>query len=123
MAIALAEHISSLQLHDLVPSDPTIIAHEQSIPKDAQFSSYMTLNPLVEGVGASSPPGKEDGKADSLDNLGKDANANGVDGSLLNEDLGDILCTVSYNFIFIIESVKGKHTPGADVAKKIKEPR
>ncbi|KAG7054742.1 hypothetical protein JMJ77_0007217 [Colletotrichum scovillei] len=54
---------------------------------------HNTLNPLVEGVGAGSPPGEEDRQTDSLNNLGQDADANGVDGALLNKDLGDVLHT------------------------------
>lgn len=46
---------------------------------------------LVKGVGASSPPGEEDGQADRLEQLGGDADADGVEGPLFAEDLGEEL--------------------------------
>jgi len=46
--------------------------------------------PLLERVGSGSPPGQDNGKTDSLDKLGSDADANGVNRSLLGEDLRDI---------------------------------
>lgn len=49
------------------------------------------MNPLLEGVGSGSPPGQDNGKTDSLDELGSDANSNSVEGTLLGEDLRDVL--------------------------------
>ena len=47
--------------------------------------------PLVEGVGPGAPPGEEDGQAKRLEEFRGDADADGVEGALLREDLGDEL--------------------------------
>lgn len=49
------------------------------------------MNSLVEGVGAGAPPGEEDGKTDSLEDLGSDSDADGVKGTLLSDGLDEDL--------------------------------
>ena len=44
-------------------------------------------NLLLKGVGPCSPPGEEDREADRLENLGEDADTDGLEGALLDEDL------------------------------------
>lgn len=46
---------------------------------------------LVEGVGASSPPGEEQAEADGLEHSAHGADGNGIKGPLLGEDLTDEL--------------------------------
>lgn len=46
-------------------------------------------NPLVEGVGAGSPPREEYRQADGLQDLGGSTDANGVERPLLSEDLSE----------------------------------
>lgn len=49
---------------------------------------------LVEGVGASSPPGQEQAESDGLEDSGYRANGNGIKRTLLGEDLADELLIV-----------------------------
>lgn len=51
----------------------------------------MRRNPLLKGVGSGSPPSEEDGETEGLNELGSQADADGVERSLLNEDLRDVL--------------------------------
>ena len=44
---------------------------------------------LLKGVGARSPPGKEDGEADGLEELGEHVDADSLKGALLDEQLRD----------------------------------
>jgi hypothetical protein len=53
---------------------------------------------LVEGVGAGSPVGEEQAKADGLEDTGNGADSNGIKRALLGEDLGDDLGCVSLVF-------------------------
>ncbi len=46
---------------------------------------------LVEGVGAGSPPSKDQAEADRLEDAGESADGDGVEGAFLGEDLGDEL--------------------------------
>lgn len=51
---------------------------------------------LVEGVGAGSPPGEEDGETDRLEGLGGDGDTDGVKGTPLRDGLDeDLECDVS----------------------------
>jgi hypothetical protein len=50
---------------------------------------------LVEGVGAGSPVGEEQAEADGLEDTGNGANSDGVERTLLGDDLGDDLSGVS----------------------------
>lgn len=52
-------------------------------------------NSLLEWVGAGSPPGEEQSKANCLGNLCEDADADGLEGSLLCDDLAEVLRMVS----------------------------
>jgi hypothetical protein len=49
---------------------------------------------LLKRVGPGAPVGEEDGKADSLEELGKDVEADGLEGLLLGEDLSEELETM-----------------------------
>ena len=51
----------------------------------------QSLLPLVKGVGASAPPGEEHAQADRLKDTSQGADGDGVDGTLLGDDLGDEL--------------------------------
>lgn len=42
---------------------------------------------LLEGVGAGAPVGEEDAEADSLEDAGKSTDGDGVEGTLLSDDL------------------------------------
>ena len=44
---------------------------------------------LVKRVGAGTPVGEEHAEADRLEDAGESTNGNGVEGTLLGEDLGD----------------------------------
>lgn len=46
---------------------------------------------LVEGVGAGAPVGEEDGKTDGLEDAGKGADGDLLEGTLLGGDLGNEL--------------------------------
>jgi hypothetical protein len=50
---------------------------------------------LVEGVGASSPPGQEQAETDGLEYPGYSTHGNGIKRSLLGEDLADELLIAS----------------------------
>lgn len=50
---------------------------------------------LVEGVGAGSPVGEEHGETDGLSDAGSSTDGDGVQGTLLGDDLGDDLWEVS----------------------------
>jgi hypothetical protein len=50
---------------------------------------------LVEGVGAGSPVGEEHAEADGLEDAGDGTDSNGVERTLLSEDLGDDLKIVN----------------------------
>ena len=52
-------------------------------------------NLLLKGVGARSPPGQEDRQADSLEQLGEDADTHLLKRTLLNEELAEELLPVS----------------------------
>ena len=54
---------------------------------------------LLKGVGSGSPPGQEDGQAQSLDELGGQAHADCVERSLLDKDLRDVLQQVSQGLV------------------------
>jgi hypothetical protein len=47
--------------------------------------------PLLEGVGPGAPPREEHGQTKCLDNLGEGAYGNGIDGTLLGEELIEVL--------------------------------
>lgn len=65
-----------------------IIDHWSSI---ASTGIQQRRTSLVEGVGTGSPPGEEQAKADGLEHAGHGANGNGIEGTLLGEDLADEL--------------------------------
>lgn len=52
-------------------------------------------NSLLKGVGARSPPGEEDRQADSLEQLGEDADTDLLERPLLDEELAEELLPVS----------------------------
>lgn len=58
-------------------------------------SSPANTGNLVEGVGAGSPVGEEERKTNGLEGAGKGTDGDGVKGTLLSEDLGDDLHSVS----------------------------
>lgn len=78
-----------------------------TIPTTFQHSPF----PLLEGVGASSPPSEEDGETHGLDQLGSDADADGINGSLLSKDLRDVLC-VSKSIVSLTLSLPLMHSVG-----------
>jgi hypothetical protein len=59
---------------------------------------------LVEGVGAGSPVGEEHAEANSLEDTGNGADSNGVERTLLGEDLRDNLCRVSVDHEVYMET-------------------
>jgi hypothetical protein len=59
------------------------------IPKRLQ--TLMRMRRLVEGVGAGSPVGEEQAKANGLEHAGNGTDSDGVKRALLSEDLGDDL--------------------------------
>ena len=71
-------------------------------------------------LGVGSPPCQEQGKTNSLEDTGKSTNGNGIKRSLLSEDLCDELQLISirHNRTKVEE-----HTEGAELAKKIKDPK
>ena len=71
-------------------------------------------------LGVGSPPCQEQGKTNSLEDTGKSTNGNGIKRSLLSEDLSDELQIISKGR-YITKT--GKHTEGAELAKKIKDPK
>ena len=77
---------------------------------------------LVEGVGAGAPVDHEHGEADSLEHTGESTDRDLVHGALLGGNLGDDLCDTSVTVRKVVIT-RGKHTEGAAVAIRIKEPR
>jgi len=67
---------------------------------------------LLKGVGSCSPPGEEYREADGLKDLGEDANADGLHGTLLDEDLVEELGQLS---VFKVKR-GGRKTYGGSVA-------
>ena len=55
------------------------------------FTAFKVRERLVEGVGASSPPGQEQAEADGLENPGYGTHGNGIKRSLFGENLADEL--------------------------------
>lgn len=68
---------------------------------------------------AGSPPGEEERKTDSLEDTSNGTNGNGIKRALLSEDLGDELDELA----IAPRSHVLVHTEGAELAKKIKDPR
>ena len=77
---------------------------------------------LVEGVGAGSPVGEEEGETDGLHDAGDGTDGDGIERALLGDDLGDDLRGMLGN-ARVITFWLGARTEGAALAKKIKEPR
>lgn len=72
--------------------NPVLIAQRAAsvvkFPPRTPAAHSTNVTRLVERVGPGSPPGEEDGQADSLEELGGDASADGVEGPTLSEELG-----------------------------------
>lgn len=79
-----------------------IIDHQSS-----QVFKWPTKS-LVEGVGASSPPGQEQAESDGLEHSGHGANGNGIEGTLLGEDLADELLVVGKEVSSLSKTEGGK---------------
>ena len=54
-------------------------------------SSLVCWWHLREGVGPGAPPGQKQRQANRLEDLGRSADGNGVDGALLGENLVEVL--------------------------------
>lgn len=79
---------------------------------------------LLKGVGPGSPPVENQGQADSFQQFGSDIDADNVKRSLLTEDLSDELHTYPVSLQMRSKRRKrGKRTPGAEVAAKIRAPK
>jgi hypothetical protein len=74
----LNKHLSALNLS----------VQERIEDIESRLNGCGDTNPLVgERVGASSPPGEEDGETNGLEGLGSDSDANGVEGTTLRDGL------------------------------------
>lgn len=51
----------------------------------------MPQKHLLKGRGTGTPPGENQAQANGLEDTGKSANSDGVEGTLLSDDLGDDL--------------------------------
>jgi hypothetical protein len=83
----------SFHLHSSQLTEALILSHQDEILKLPY--TLLWARCLVEGVGAGSPVGEEQAKADGLENTGNGTDSNGVERTLLGEDLGDNLFCVS----------------------------
>lgn len=75
---------------------PTRSVHppNSSVPQSYSYpfvQLVISKNILLERVGAGAPPDEEGGKANSLNDLGEDGDAHGLQWPALLEDLGQVL--------------------------------
>ena len=83
---------------------------------------------LVEWVGVNSPIGKDQAEANGFENACKGTNCDGVQRTLLGEDLRDKLYADQHLFVYRCRSAnegpqsKAIHTLGAELAMKIRLP-
>jgi hypothetical protein len=76
---------------------------------------------LVEGVGAGSPVGEEQGETDGLEGAGKSTDGDSVHGALLGEHLGDDLVNISVYSKYGLEAFAG--WPRDDLRKEQRKRR
>lgn len=60
-------------------------------PDRGEIKKPWSREDLLKRVGSGSPPGEEDGETEGLNELGSQADADGVERSLLYEDLSNVL--------------------------------
>lgn len=84
--------------------------------RSCMWSEYLT--------GAGTPVCEDHGKTDSLKDAGNTTYGNGVERSLLSEELGNDLVNVVSSCSFMrIRLKEEKHTEGAADPRKIRPPR
>ena len=78
---------------NLKPTEVIVAYCDSSLGSSIAFkrAGAATTLPSVKWVGAGSPVGQEQAQANSLENASEGANGNGVERSLLGDDLGDEL--------------------------------
>ena len=92
--------LSDVRFHEFKKLCPLLLQLPPSMTLTSQrwsTSLHSGAKYLVEWVGAGSPIGEEQAKADSLKDTSQGADSDGIEWTLLCEDLRDELRVVSFN--------------------------